>query len=148
VRVYFAAAITNASRDISVLQGLLQHLEARGHEVPTRHIVEANARELDALLTNAELARRDLAWLAASHALIAEVSTPSHGVGIEVATALHRGLPVLLLYRAGTRVSRLLLGLPGSQVQPYRSLDEATAAMDAFLARLEPPRATRTSTAV
>jgi hypothetical protein len=133
MRVYLAAAITNESRSIPTLKALLGHLERCGHDVPTRHIVEEDARARDAHLTDAQLADRDLAWLAASAALVAEVSTPSHGVGVEVTAALQRGLPVLLLYRHGTRVSRLLLGLSGSRARSYGEVAEATAAIDEFL---------------
>ncbi len=133
MRVYLAAAITNEARELPLLQTLLRHLEERGHEVPTRHIVELDARERDAHLDNAALAARDLAWLAASDALVAEVTTPSHGVGVEVATALARALPVLLLHRQGVRVSRLLLGLPGIRVHAYREVADALAAIDEFL---------------
>ncbi len=136
MRVYFAAAITNESRSLPLLQALLGHLEAQGHEVPTRHIVEADARARDAHLTHAQLAQRDLAWLASCDALIAEVSTPSHGVGVEVATALARRLPVLLLHREGARVSRLLLGLPGICARTYREAADAAAAIDEFLLSL------------
>ncbi len=44
---------------------------------------------------------RDTAWIRACDALVAEVSTPSHGVGYEVAYALSLGKPVLCVYRTG-----------------------------------------------
>ena len=135
-RVYFAAAITNPARDLLALQGMVQHLQARGHQVPTHHIVEPDPRTRDAALSEAELAQRDLAWLASCEALVAEVTTPSHGVGVEVAWALHRHLPVLVLYRTGTRVSRLLLGLPGVRACAYGNMADATRAIDEFLASL------------
>jgi hypothetical protein len=138
MRVYLSAAMTNKSRDIGVISVLVSHIEASGHEVPTRHVADPDGRSRDADLTDAQLAKRDLTWIAASEVLVAEVSTPSHGVGVEVLAATQRGIPVLLLHAHNVAVSRLLLGLPGTEVYSYRSLHEACAAVDDFLARLAP----------
>ena len=143
MRVYLAAAMTNPARDLGVIQGLVDHLEAHGHEVPTRHVADRAGREDDTVITDGELARRDLAWLSGCNALVAEVSAPSHGVGIEVATAARLGIPALLLYRAGTPVSRLLLGLDGIQAGAYADLTGARSLVSEFLTHLE--AATRTA---
>jgi hypothetical protein len=134
MRVYLAAAMTNPDRDLDLLGRVLEHIEAGGHVVPTRHIVAPDGKQRDSALTDAELARRDLDWIAGCDALVAEVSTPSHGVGVEVMAALARNMPVLLLRREGIPVSRLLLGLPGVVTASYRSVGEASAAIDGFLA--------------
>lgn len=134
MRVYLAAAMTSSDRDLGSICALRDHLEGAGHVVPTRHIAEADGRERDAHLSNAELARRDIAWLEASDALVAEVTTPSHGVGVEVALAVSLGLPCLLLHRADRTVSRLLLGLDGVRSSAYRTLAAGLEDVDAFLA--------------
>ena len=136
MQVYLAAAMTNPDRDLGTIQRFLAAIEARGHHVPTRHVADPGGKQADRVLTDDELARRDLAWIAASEALVAEVSTPSHGVGIEVMAALARALPVLLLRRKGTPVSRLLLGLPGVTLATYADVDEGNAAIGVFLDRI------------
>lgn len=133
MQVYLAAAMTNPDRDLATVRRFLAAIEAHGHTVPTRHVADPGGKAADRALTDAELARRDLAWLAASDALVAEVSAPSHGVGVEVMAALARALPVLLLRREGAAVSRLLLGLPGVAAVAYRDADEGCAAIAAFL---------------
>jgi 2'-deoxynucleoside 5'-phosphate N-hydrolase len=133
VQVYLAAAMTNPDRDLATIQRFLAAIEAHGHTVPTRHVADPRGKAADRALTDAGLARRDLAWLAASDALVAEVSTPSHGVGIEVMAAVTRALPVLLLRREGAPVSRLLLGLPGVATATYRDAEAGCAAIAAFL---------------
>jgi 2'-deoxynucleoside 5'-phosphate N-hydrolase len=134
MRVYLAAAMTSPDRDLPAIRFLRDHLESGGHTVPTRHVAEPDGRQQDAHLTERQLAQRDAAWLEACDALVAEVSTPSHGVGVEVTLAVARGRPVLLLHRAGIVVSRLLLGLDGVVTVPYATLDAAARAVDAFLA--------------
>jgi nucleoside 2-deoxyribosyltransferase len=138
MRVYLAAAMTNPTRDLGVVLQLLHRIEELGHEVPTRHVAAPNAPRRDGSPTHAELAARDIAWLHSSDALVAEVTTPSHGVGIEVAFATRAGKPVLLLHRQDVVVSRLLLGLPGGEQATYRDAGEACAAVEKFLARVVP----------
>ncbi|MBI4917872.1 MAG: hypothetical protein HY825_18685 [Acidobacteria bacterium] len=145
MNIYLAAAMTNPTRDLPVIGTLLARIEASGMSVPTRHVAEADGRKQDARLTDAELAKRDLTWIEASDALVAEVTTPSHGVGIEVLAATQRGMPVLLLYREDIAVSRLLLGLPGTQKFPYASVDQACQALEAFLADVAAARPARTT---
>jgi len=135
MQIYFAAAMTNPDRDLDSLQRLVRAIEQLGHTVPTRHIAEAGGKEADRRLTDAELAQRDLDWIAGSDCLIAEVTTPSHGVGIEVMAARALRLPVLLLRRAGVPVSRLLLGLDGVEVAAYDRVEDACAGIAAFLGR-------------
>ena len=136
MRVYLAVAMTNPSQDLAAIAGLLACLEADGHAVPTRHVARPRARELDVCVSDRELAERDLAWLRESDALVAEVSSPSHGVGIEVASAVQMELPTLILYHEGCTVSRLLLGLDGVESASYRDLDGARRAMRSFLTRV------------
>jgi hypothetical protein len=88
-------------------------------------------------LPTAKVARRDLAWVVGCDALVAEVSTPSHGVGVEVAAALSGNKPVLLTYRRGATVSRLLLGLLGVEAFPYSDVDDVRQAVRLFLARVK-----------
>lgn len=136
MRVYLAAAMTNASRDVGAIEALLETIESCGHQVPTRHVADPLGREVEGAVADVDIARRDLDWVAGCDALVAEVSTPSHGVGVEVAAALLHGLPVLLVHRTGAQVSRLLLGLAGIEVAAYAQTAEAAAAVREFLARL------------
>jgi hypothetical protein len=137
MRIYLAAAMTHTGRDLGAIQALLQCLESEGHEVPTRHVSDPRGREVEGEISDAELARRDLGWVAGCDALVAEVSTPSHGVGVEVAAALAAGKRVLLAYRRGTVVSRLLLGLPEVEILAYANTSEACEGVRAFLARVQ-----------
>lgn len=135
MRVYLAAAMTHTGRDLAAIRALLDGLEADGHEVPTRHVADPRGRDVDGSLTDGQVALRDLGWVAGCDALVAEVSTPSHGVGVEVAAALAGGKPVLLAYRRGTQVSRLLLGLRGVEVLEYAGAEDAREGVREFLAR-------------
>ena len=145
MRIYLAAAMTHSGRDLDAIRMLLECLEADGHTVPSRHVADPLGRNVESEITDVEVARRDLSWVAACDALVAEVSTPSHGVGVEVAAAVAGDKPVLLAYRHGTTVSRLLLGLPGVEVATYTDAREIDEAVWRFLARVQGgPAANRT----
>lgn len=137
VRVYLAAAMTTPAAEIATVQALLAALENAGHRVPSRHVASPGATGQDADLSDAQLAARDLAWLASCDAVVAEVSTPSHGVGAEVMAAAAAGLPVLALARRGVRVSRLLAGLPGVQLASYSDRHQAVTLAIRFLSTLQ-----------
>jgi nucleoside 2-deoxyribosyltransferase len=76
-----------------------------------------------------------MAWIRACDALIAEVSTPSHGVGYEVAFALSLGKPVLCCYKEGQPVSKMITGNshPNLHLATYQNVGEAVQAVRAFL---------------
>jgi hypothetical protein len=143
MRIYLAAAMTNAGRDLEAIRTLLDCLEADGHDVPTRHVADPLGREVEGELADADVARRDLGWVAGCDALVAEVSTPSHGVGVEVEAAISGGKPVLLTYRRGATVSRLLLGLPGIETFAYAEARDLRASVRRFLATVQSRLETR-----
>ncbi len=136
MRVYLAAAMTNPQRDTRVVEEVLKALHEAGHEVLTPHVVGEVEDASDAHVSDAQLAQRDLAWLQQADCLVAEVSTPSHGVGIEVMAAVSAGKPVLAIAREGAPVSRLLSGLPGLTLTRYASQAQAVALACAFLEHL------------
>ena len=70
-----------------------------------------------------DIYERDVRWLMECDLVIAEVSVPSLGVGVEVATAQHLGKPVICLCRADVALSAMIDGNPGLRLLRYR--DEA-----------------------
>jgi nucleoside 2-deoxyribosyltransferase len=91
--------------------------------------------ELERVVDPQEIYRRDIRWIEECDALIAEVSTPSHGVGYEIAYALGLGKPVLCCYKRGVPVSKMIVGnqSKGLLISEYESAAVALAAIDSFL---------------
>jgi 2'-deoxynucleoside 5'-phosphate N-hydrolase len=135
MNIYFACSITGGRDFEPIYQLITSALQKDGHEVPTAHLAEASVRILEGQVIPAEIYERDTAWIRGCDALVAEVSTPSHGVGYEVAYALCQGKPVLCIYRQGMPVSKMLSGNshPSISVQSYRDPDEAMALVRHFL---------------
>jgi len=135
--LYFSCSLTGGRQDQPVYAELVAHLQRLGHRVLTEHLASPVVMAEDATLLPEAVFERDTAWLRACDAVIAEVSTPSHGVGFEVAYAMERGKPVLCLAREGLRVSKMLTGIRHQDFlfRWYATQEEALAHTEAFLAR-------------
>ncbi|MCZ6531098.1 MAG: nucleoside 2-deoxyribosyltransferase [Chloroflexi bacterium] len=138
MNLYFACSLTGGRQDEGIYGVIVRHLEGAGHEIPTAHLADPGVMELEKVTAADEIYERDIRWIEGCEALIAEVSTPSHGVGYEIACALRLSKPVLCCYRAGVPVSKMILGndSPGLIVRRYQSEDEVRKLIDKFLASL------------
>ena len=123
MNIYFSCSITGGRDDQAIYAAIVNSLLADGHEVPTAHLSSPDILALEAVVEPNEVYQRDVEWVTDCDALIAEVSTPSHGVGYEIALALTLGKPVLCLYRNGKRVSKMITGNdhPGLQQASYEN---------------------------
>jgi len=135
MNIYFSCSITGGRKDQSAYRAIVDHLLAKGHTVPTAVLADEDILDFESVITPEEIYSRDIEWLDACDAVIAEVSTPSHGVGYEIAYALLIGKPVLCGYENGKTVSKMLTGNdhPGFRMQVYNSVDEFIREMDRFL---------------
>jgi len=140
MQVYFAGTIMGDRRHLATFRRIVEHIQFRGHTVPTAHVARERVLDEEAAHTPQQVYQRDVAWIRGGDCLVAEVSTPSLGVGYEVSYALTQGKPVLCLYRRGQSLSKMILGCtePGMIVRDYGDEAEALALVDAFLAQVSP----------
>jgi nucleoside 2-deoxyribosyltransferase len=138
MQVYFACSITGGRNDESVYQVIVEALQSEGHEVPTALLATPEVMHLEGVVDPVEVYTRDVKWIEESDALVAEVSTPSHGVGYEISYALRLDKPVLCCYREGVAVSKMITGNihPKITVKSYASANEAQEIVQAFLGQL------------
>jgi nucleoside 2-deoxyribosyltransferase len=135
MNVYFACSITGGRAFEPVYQEFTRTMLLDGHEVPTAHLAGSNVLELEKVIDPREVYDRDVSWIRACDALIAEVSAPSHGVGYEIGFALAEGKRVLCLAQAGLAISKMITGNPHPAllVKYYRDAAEGTAIIREFL---------------
>jgi len=110
MNIYFSCAITGGRADQWVYAAIVGFLLEAGHDVPTAHLSASDVMDEEAVVEPLEVYQRDTAWVMGCDAVIAEVSTPSHGVGYEIALALSLEKPVLCCYRQGVAVSKMITG--------------------------------------
>ena len=137
MNIYFACSITGGRDFEPVYQAIIAALLADWHTIPTAHLADSGVIALEAIASPRAVYERDIAWISNCEALVAEVSTPSHGVGYEVAYALSIGKPVLCLYQAGQPISKMLTGNSHAhiQVNSYQNTDNAIAIVRSFLSQ-------------
>lgn len=136
MNIYFACSITGGRKDEDIYKLIVRAMQADGHEVPTAHLAERRAVGYETAHTPEEVYTRDVSWIDECDVLIAEVSTPSHGVGYEVGYALQNGKPVLCLHRQDVHVSKMLTGNTHAniRVRAYATPQQAVEIMRAYLA--------------
>ena len=135
MNIYFSCSITGGRKDQAVYRAIVDHLHAKGHVVPTAELADADVLKIEAVIDPRSVYERDVEWVSQSDVIIAEVSTPSHGVGYEIALALLLGKPVLCCYKAGQTVSKMITGNTHSTLNlvEYQHNDDALKAIDHFL---------------
>ena len=104
---------------------MIDALEADGHRVLAGAVAAEHIGDGGESLALAEIFARDIRWLDESDVVVAEVSTPSHGVGYEIAYARYvRRIPVIALYRRGRtkRCSAMISGDPGIRMLEYEDV--------------------------
>lgn len=138
LNIYFSCSLTGGRADEAVYGRIVDYLLEQGHEVPTAHLARPEVMELERVVDPEEVYRRDIEWIEACDAVVAEVSTPSHGVGYEIAYALAQGKPVLCCYRRDAPVSKMITGnrSPGLVVSDYRDDEDALQIVQSFLSDL------------
>ncbi|HUA58349.1 MAG TPA: nucleoside 2-deoxyribosyltransferase [Verrucomicrobiae bacterium] len=129
MKIYFGFTVAGDRSGVEMARRIVGWLEARGHEVLTRHLVRDDARERDRMLTPRAVYERDMQWLAGCDIFIAEVSGSSFGMGFEAGLVLGSSQKrAILLHRADAaeRISLLITGNqhPRCTVVAYSAFDE------------------------
>ncbi len=137
-KIYFAGSIRGGRNDLELYQKIISYLQRFG-DVLTEHIGEAGLTTMgEAGMTDEEIFKRDIGWLSGADFVVAEVSTPSLGVGFEMATAVDLHKKILCLYRlqGDRKLSAMIAGCPGILVSEYQTFEEARQIMDDFFRQI------------
>jgi nucleoside 2-deoxyribosyltransferase len=135
VNIYLACTVRGDRGAVAGLRAVADALEADGHSILTKHLLDDNVEGAESALTERAVYERDLAWLESCDVLIADASGSSFGVGFEVGYVLGRSdrtsQRVVMIYRADRResISRLIVGNahPRCVTLTYENPDELIA---------------------
>jgi 2'-deoxynucleoside 5'-phosphate N-hydrolase len=141
MRIYLACTVRGDRGAVAGLRSLVVSLEAAGHTILTKHLLDDNVEGAESALSERAVYERDIEWLEACDILIADASGSSFGVGFEVGYVLGRSdrtdQRVVLLYRADRRdqISRLIVGNahPRCRVVPYEFGVELAASVRSMI---------------
>jgi len=123
MKIYFSGSIRGGRQDAELYKELIEELKQYG-TVLTEHI-GCQAQETN--LTDQEIHDRDLQWVIDSDIVVAEVTTPSLGVGYEIGRAIEMNKPIICLYRRikGNSTSAMIRGCSNLKCFEYTRLEEA-----------------------
>lgn len=137
-KVYFAGSIRGGRADAGLYRRIIEHIQ-KTDIVLTEHVGNLALSKTEGLPNqDAAIYAQDTAWLREADLVIAECTTPSLGVGYELAYAERFGKPVHIFYDATrTNLSAMLSGNSYFHLHPYTAPDEVFPAIDAILGAKE-----------
>lgn len=133
-KIYFAGSIRGGRADAELYRRIIDRIN-ENNEVLTEHV---GASSLEAMgeegMSDREIYEKDVARLRECGMVIAECSTPSLGVGYELAFAEALGKPVHIFFNSsrGT-LSAMLTGNSYFDINCYTDEDELFSRLDELL---------------
>jgi len=137
MNIYFAGAIRGGRDDAGIYSKLIQLLKTYG-TVLTEHVGDKTLLKEEQSLSEQEIYERDMQWLKQADVLIAEVSTPSLGVGYELAAAERLNIPCLCLFRKQQHktLSAMISGNSFFQTKIYGKSSKLSIIIERFMEEL------------
>lgn len=99
MKIYFCGSIRGGRNDVALYQKIIQFLKDSGHTVLTEHIASPEVFGLEKDKSDHQIWSEDMAWLEEADMVIAECTTPSLGVGYELAMAKQLHKPTYVFSR-------------------------------------------------
>jgi nucleoside 2-deoxyribosyltransferase len=126
MKIYFAGSIRGGREDVNIYREIVTLLQTYG-EVLSEHIADESISSYGQVtLTNEEIYNKDVNWINESDVIVAEVTSPSLGVGYELGYSEAKGKKIIALYREqeGKRLSAMVSGNKNITVYTYTEVSE------------------------
>lgn len=127
--IYLAVPLIGG-RDLESARKIAEIIRRLGHKLVSDWVI---AQDPGWGLTPEAVYRRDTQGVRECDSLVAEVSTPSHGVGMEIMLAHTLGKRVVCVCHKGTKLSRLLWGMPNIEIIEYGSFEDVLEGLRAII---------------
>ena len=125
MKIYFAGSIRGGRGDAMLYQQIIEILGEYG-EVLTEHIGDETLSNLGEGIDAGYIFERDTDWIRDADVVVAEVTTPSMGVGYEIGLAESLEKRILCLYREqeDRKLSAMILGNRYLSISQYESISD------------------------
>jgi nucleoside 2-deoxyribosyltransferase len=123
MKFYFAGAIRGGREKLDVFIKINELLNNYG-EVLDKHVANPNVFELEKNITLEERYTRDIEWIKECDILVAEVSTPSLGVGYEISYAESLGKRIICVYDKDIKISAMIGGNNHLELIEYSDIND------------------------
>lgn len=136
MKIYFAGSVRGGREDAALYAQIVAELQQYG-EVLTEHIGSSAITNKGEDLPLEVIYDRDVQWLDSADVLVAEVTTPSIGVGYEIGRAEAQGKRVLCLFRpnAGRLISAMIGGNKKMVTKEYAEIDDVRGILKNFFSQ-------------
>ena len=114
-------------KDFSFNEKYVKLIEELGLEVISKWVTSMDT------ITPREVFLRDIRSIERSDVVIADVTEPSHGVGMELMYAFLKKKKVIVTAKIGSKVSYMILGMPNVKVIWYKSFNDLRAKLMSVL---------------
>lgn len=133
-KIYFAGSIRGGRNDAELYKQIIEFIQ-REHIVLTEHVGDLSLSKIEGMKDrDVAIYEQDTAWLRESDLVIAECTTPSLGVGYELAYAEKEHKPVHIFYnKSRTNLSAMLTGNKYFVIHPYKDEEEIYAIIQSIL---------------
>lgn len=142
-KVYFAGSIRGGREDAALYRRIIEYFQ-KTDIVLTEHVGDLSLSKHEGSTPkgfsdgekDVAIYLQDTGWLQESDIVVAECTTPSLGVGYELAYAEKLGKPVHIFYDSTrTTLSAMLTGDKYFDIHPYKTEEEIYPVIDSILQR-------------
>lgn len=103
---------------------IIEMLKKLGHTVVSEHVASEVLEKIEEKITDEEIFNNDTGYIDECDCLVAEVTTPSIGVGYEIGYAISKGKLVLCIHREDANVSAMVRGNRRIISVPYMNIED------------------------
>lgn len=138
MNIYFAGSIRGGRDDVQIYGMILEILSKHG-KVLTEHIGDTTISAKGEWTKDPrDVYQRDVDWINGSNVIVAEVSTPSLGVGYEIGKAESLGKKILCLHHLEdeNQLSAMIKGNKNLDVKKYRGATDLKEIIDYYFEQL------------
>lgn len=121
--VYFSASISGGREDVQIYEKIVSFLKNNSFNVLTEHIAKKDINSFEKDNSPSYIYSRDISFIEKSDLVIGECSTPSLGVGYELAYIEKLKKPCYILYNINKSkpLSKMISGNPYFKIYYYKN---------------------------
>jgi nucleoside 2-deoxyribosyltransferase len=136
MKIYFAGSISGGRQDQGIYAQIIELLKQYG-TVLSEHFGDVALTSAGETIGDRAIHDRDVAWILEADVIVAEVTTPSLGVGYELGRCVAWGKRIVCLHRPSDsrRLSGMIAGSPGLRVISYAAVGDLPAIFDELFAQ-------------
>ena len=129
MKFYFAGAIRGGREKTDIYIKINKLLEKYG-EILDKHVASSNVNQIEKNNSLEEIYNRDINWIKQCDILVAEVSTPSLGVGYEIAYAENLGKRIICIYDNNINISAMIGGNRNFELIKYMDSNDLISKLE------------------